>query len=290
MIHDFSINISLILMSEIMECCSCHQQKECISLRKGVYRCADCVCEAAGRSLMDLFKKGIKSIPGTIHVLVAISGGSSSMFALDVLSKRLIPNMNGKTTIVRKLEAVTSIPLFDLQSKFTQDSDSPLTKDVKVHSISEFTISAITEFAKENDFNCVILADNVDRISLANIAVLASGRPEFEYWISSDDHENYSPVSVLRPARQILSTEAAFYCKHKGIIVDDSPSQLQKAFSYEEKMLQNILNDGNTGISFAVQKIGEKLVPFNQPGRCPSCGLPGPDNEICTFCSAIQKF
>lgn len=273
------------------ECCSCHQVKECICLRKGVNRCADCQCNAAGRSLMDSFKKGITKISGTIHVLVAISGRSSSMFALDVLTRHLTPNMKGKTTIVRKLEAITSVSDFDLKSKFTcvSDSDPSPTQNVVLHKIPNFTISSIIEFAKSNDFNCVILADNADRISLANIAVLSCGRPEFAYWISSDDHENYAPVSILRPARQVLSIEAEFYCKHKGIIFDGSASPLKKVFKYEEEMLKSIYDDGNGGIAFAVQKLGEKLVPFKQPGRCPSCGLPGLDDNICAFCSALQN-
>lgn len=277
-------------MSELTECCSCHQPKECFSLRQGVSRCADCICEKAGSSLMDLFKKGIKSIScGYIHVLVAISGGFSSMFALDVLAKHLIPNMNGKTTIVKKLEAITSVPNFDLKSKFSQSPDSDLTQNVVVHEIPDFKITAIAEFAKSNDFNCIILADNVDRISLANLAVLSCGRPDFACWISSNDFTNFSPVSILRPVRQILSTEAAFYCKHKKIEVDDSDSKLKMAFSNEGNMLKEIVDDGNKSISFAVQKLGEKLVPFNQPGKCPSCGLPGPNNEICAFCSAIEN-
>ena len=272
------------------ECCSCHQVKECICLRKGVNRCADCQCNAAGRSLMDSFKKGITKISGTIHVLVAISGRSSSMFALDVLTRHLTPNMKGNTTIVRKLEAISSVSDFDLKSKFSQSPDSELTQNVVLHTIPTYTITNIIEFAKSNDFNCVILADNVDRISLAHIALLSCGRPEYAYWISSDDFENYAPISVLRPARQILSTEIAFYCKHKGIIIDESSSPFNKAFSIEKEMLNKIADDGNGGVSFAVQKLGEKLVPFKQQGRCPSCGLPGPNNDICAFCSAIQKY
>ncbi|OHT01485.1 hypothetical protein TRFO_31670 [Tritrichomonas foetus] len=262
-------------MEELQTCCSCHTEKECFCLRKGVIRCADCVCDQVGRSTMDLFRKSLKNIPCPVHVLVAVSGGSSSMFAYDILKKRLTPNMKGKTTIVRKLEAVSSNPNLDIEN---------------LNIIPEFSIMAVIEYAKSHDFNCVVLADNVDRVSLGNVSVIGCGRPDLAHWISGDDFKNYPPITLLRPVRTCLASEVRFYCSHLSIKTDDSPSPFQKAFSHESKMLQGILDDGNGGIQFSVQKLGEKLPPFEQEGKCPNCGLPAPDNEICAFCATIKKF
>lgn len=258
-------------------CIACHQEKICFSLRKGVIKCADCICGQIGKSTMELFRKATRTIPNPVHVLVCISGGASSLFLWDLLKKRLGPYMNGKTSVVRKLEAISSIDLPDFNS------------DYKLHKIPEFTIPEVIEFAKNNDFNCVVLGDNTNHITLAHFGALSCGRPDLALWYSTDDFTNYSPIAVLRPVRQCLLREIQFYCKQNQIKYDTSLSPLEKAFTYETQMINHVIADDNGAIPFAVQKLGEKLPPFPQKGKCPICHLPCPNNEICQFCSKIKS-
>ncbi|OHT07312.1 hypothetical protein TRFO_24575 [Tritrichomonas foetus] len=261
-------------------CVACHKNKDCISIRKGVIKCPDCICDQVGRSTMDLFRKGTRLISSPVNVLVALSGGVSSMFVWDLFQKRLAPSLHGKTAVVRKLEAITS--------KF--ETVQKLSNIPKLHSLEKFTISSVIEFAKQNDFNCVVLGDNVDRVSLANIATLSCGRPDLARYTSTDDFQNYMPIVLLRPARQCLRAELEFCCRQNNVSFDEeTTSPFELAFTHEAKMIQNVIADGNGAIPFAIQKMGEKLPPYEQQGKCPSCGLPGPDNEICAFCHAIQE-
>lgn len=258
-------------------CIACHQEKTCFSLRKGVVKCADCICDQIGRSTMDLFRKATKTIPNPVHVLVCISGGASSLYLWDLFKKRLAPYMNGKTSVVRKLEAISTKDLTDFDENFT------------LHKIPKFTIPAVTDFAKNNDFNCIVLGDNTDHITLTHFATLSCGRPDLAHWYSTDDSTNYSPIAVLRPVRQCLLREIQFYCKQKQIKYDSSLSPLEKTFKYETDLINSVLSDDNGGMPFAVQKLGEKLPPFLQNKKCPICHLPSLNDEICSFCSAIES-
>lgn len=258
-------------------CIACHQEKPCFNLRKGVVKCADCICDQIGKSTMDLFRKGTKAIPNPVHVLVPISGGASSLFLWDLLQKRLGPYMNGKSSVVRKLEAISSCDLNNIKSNYT------------INKIPKFTMQAAVEFAKNNDFNCIVLGDNTEHTTLAHLATLSCGRPDLSHWYSTDDFTNYSPVAVLRPVRQCLLREIQFYCRQNKIEYDTDLSPLEKAFPYEIKLIDSVLADGNGAMPFAVQKLGEKLPPFPQKGKCPICNLPSPDNEICAFCSTIES-
>ncbi|KAK8894747.1 hypothetical protein M9Y10_023184 [Tritrichomonas musculus] len=258
-------------------CIGCHQEKICYSLRKGVIKCADCICDQVGKSTMDLFRKATRTIPNPVHVLVSISGGASSLFLWDLFKKRLGPYLNGKSAVVRKLEGISSLDIPNENSEYV------------INKIPEFTISAVIEYAKTHDFNCVVLGDNTDHATLANFATLSCGRPDLAHWYSTDDSTNYIPVTVSRPVRQCLLRELQFYCKQNNIKYDASLSKMEKAFPHEIDLINHVLADENGAMPFAVQKLGEKLPPFPQAGKCPICNLPSPDNEICSVCSTIES-
>ena len=256
------------------KCCSCKEETTVYTLRKGVTKCAKCVCDQVGKNFMDLFRKGISKIPPPVHVLVAVSGGPSSRFAYDILTKRIDTTRTSKSSIVKKISAISS-------------NDLPI--EGLLH-IDNFTVKNVCDFAKENDFNCVVLGDNSDFISIFALGCLSQGRPDLFPWISQNDEKNYSPVFVLRPARQCLTKELEFYCTQNGIEYDSTPSPVYRAFSFEEKMMENVEKEGNEAAPFAIQKMAEKLPRVQCSSKCPVCGLPArKGTEPCQICSAIES-
>ncbi|KAH0785720.1 hypothetical protein GPJ56_010375 [Histomonas meleagridis] len=253
-------------------CCSCRKEVELFELRKDVKKCAQCLCDQVGRSIMDLFKKGLKLIPAPVHVLVAVSGGPSSLVLWDLLSKRLNTTHIGKSAVVRKLSAISTQPL-----------NIP-----NLIEIPHFSIPDIVSYAKENDYNCVVFGFNVDHISLSNLAAVSCGRPDLSPWLSNDDSENYRPVVVLKPVRKCLESELKFYCDQNKISYDDTPSALYKAFPFENKLLQRIKEEGHNDTSFAVQRMGERLQTMKQSYKCPTCGLPSNIEGPCQMCLKLS--
>jgi hypothetical protein len=256
------------------ECCSCKEAVTVYELRKGVVKCAKCACNQVGKSFMDLFMKGIKKIPPPVHVLVAVSGGSSSMFAYDILTKRIDTTRTSKSSVVKKISAIST-------------KDLPI--EGLIH-IDNFTVKAVCDYAKTNGYNCVVLGDNSDFISIYSLGCMSQGRPDLFPWISQNDKENYAPVFVLRPARQCLTKELDFYCRENGIDYDSTPSPLLNAFSDEEKMMENVKNEGNEATPFTVQKMAEKLPRVSHSSKCPICGLPSTrGSDPCQICNAIEN-
>ncbi|EAY18842.1 hypothetical protein TVAG_294940 [Trichomonas vaginalis G3] len=256
------------------KCCGCKETKTVYTLRKGVTKCAECQCNQAGISFMNLFKKAIVKIPPPVHVLVAVSGGPSSMFAYNTLTTRIDVTRTSKTSFVKKIEAIS-----------TEDLQIP-----NLHHIDKFTVKNVADYAREHDFNCVVLGDNTDFIALKSMGCLSQGRPDLFYWISTDDFENYPGIPILRPARQILTAETEFICKHRGLEYKKDLSKLQKAFIVEERMIDTIIADGNEATTFAVQKMAERLPVPTLPFKCPQCGLPF-DKEgcPCEICAAENR-
>ena len=255
------------------KCCSCKETTTVYSFRKGVYNCSKCICDQIGKSFMDLFRKAITKIQPPVHVLVAVSGGSSSMFAYDILNSRIDVTRTSKTSFVKKIGSVS-------------------TKDLPIEGllhIDQFTIKNVCECAKENGYNCVVLGDNATFISLHALGCLSQGRPDLFPIISQNDFVNYEPIAVLRPARQALPAETEFYCNYKGIAFDKTPSPLQKTFEVENVMLQNVAETGNEATPFAVQKMAEKLPLVEYTKKCPICGLPSNTDGPCQVCNAIHK-
>ena len=257
-------------------CCACRQEGvEIFELRKGVRKCAKCTIESVGRSIMGLFRKALKHLPAPVHVLVAVSGGCSSVAVWDLLSKRLNTALNGKSAVVKKLQAITSKK---------DDFNIP-----GIVHIDEYTVPNVVRYAKENDFNCVVLGDNAEHVALASLGAISVGRPDLSSWITNDDEKNFAPLIVIRPARQCLEAELKFYCKENGLNIDDEKSDLQKAFVFEQKMLDNVKVDGHGEAPFAIQKMGEKLPRIYYEFKCPKCGLPSSSNEKCQMCVEIEK-
>ncbi|KAH0786244.1 hypothetical protein GPJ56_009921 [Histomonas meleagridis] len=257
-----------------MACCGCKKEATLFELRKGVKKCAECICDQVGRSTMDLLKKGMKLISYPVHILVCVSGGPSSAFVWDLLSKRINTTLKGKSAVIKKLCAISSY-----------DLDIP-----NLIHIPHFSLTEVVQYAIQNDFNCIVLGDNADHISLATLGAISCGRPDVIHWISTDDTTNYLPVSILRPARQCLESEIKFYCTQNNIKVDCSHSAFQNAFSFEANMLVAVGNDGHGGTPFAIQKMGERLPTIKYDFKCTNCGLPSPDEGICSICSSIGKF
>lgn len=256
-------------------CISCHAEKICYSLRTGVLKCADCISDQVGKSVTDLFRKSLSFLPKPAHVLISLSNGSSSQFVWDIFQKKIKPSIQGKTAIVKKLECLST---YDFSASFNSNK------------ISKYSTMNVINYANENNFNCVIFCDSADHVTLANIAALACGRPDLEHWYSTDDFTNFSPIVVLRPARQCLKKELQFYCRKHGIQFDDSLSPFERAFSEEQRMIQDVVKNANGAMPFSVQKFGEHLPTFQQNSRCPVCGLPAPNDEICQMCSMIQAY
>lgn len=255
-------------------CCACHQEKDVFSLRKDVIKCADCWCNQAGRSAMDLFKKALKEIPPPVNVLVSVSGGSSSYFLWTLMKARLNTSLQGKSAVVRKLEAISTENL-EIEG---------------LHHIDHFSIPEVVQYAKQNSFNCLVLGDNIDQISLYMLAGISCGTPNVAHLISNDDFLSFSPVAILRPARQLLSTEVEFYCKHNSVPYNNQPTSFQKVFHYEKKMLQSIVDEGHGGTPFAIQKMAERLQLMKQESHCPSCGLPSDSPDIkCPICLYVEE-
>lgn len=256
------------------KCCGCKEVKPVYTLRYTVAKCAECQCNQAGISFMNLFKKAITKITPPVHVLVAVSGGPSSTFAFNTLTTRIDVTRTSKTSFVKKIEAIS-----------TEDLPIP-----NLHRIEKFTVKNVADYAREHGFNCVVLGDNTDFITLKSLGCLSQGRPDLFYWISTDDFENYPGVAVLRPARQLLTAETEFVCNYRQLQFSKELSKLQKAFAVEQKMLQTVLADGNDATTFAVQKMAEKLPTAPLPFKCPSCGLPSDkENEPCEVCAAENK-
>ena len=260
----------------LFKCVGCHEEKETFTLRKGVTKCSQCISDQIGRSLMDLFRKGIKNIPPPVNVLISISGGSNSYFTYHLLKNRLNLNFSGKSAVVKKLEPIST---FDLPIE-------------NLHKISNFNIKNLVEYAKINDFNCIILGDNVERISLSAMAVLSQGRPDLFHFISTNDHETYLPIHILRPNRQSLNLETEFYCKLNNLNINIEKSLFQKTFDIEWKMLLRIGEEGSESTPFAVQKMAERLPYYKYNNFCNQCGLPLKNNKtnICEICNSLNNF
>lgn len=213
---------------------------------------------------MDLFRKGIKPIASPVHVLVAVSGDSSSTFLAHILKTRVCLSLQGKSAVVKKLEIVTP------------------------DKVTPFTLPNITKYATENDFNCVAVGDDAATVSLATMAAISCGRPDVVRWISGDDFENYS-VAVIRPVRQSLPEETTFYCEKNNLEFDNKQRVLDRAFPHEKKLLDTVVADGHGATPFAVQKLAERLVVSHHEFKCPGCGLPSASDEICTICKTIES-
>lgn len=257
------------------KCCACKETKTVYSLRNSSVKCADCLCKQAGVSFMNLFKKAIVKITPPVHVLVAVSGGASSMFAYNLLTTRIDVTRTSKTSFVKKIEAIS-----------TEDLPIP-----NLNRTEKFTIKNVADFARDHGFNCVVLGDNTDFITLKSLGCLSQGRTDLFYWISTDDFENYPGIAILRPARQILAAETEFFCKHRNIPFKTDLSPILKAFVVEQHMITTVLADGNDTTTFAVQKMAEKLPVAPLSYKCPSCGLPSDkENSPCEICIVENKF
>ena len=248
-------------MSAASICCGCHQAKELFTLRQGVSKCSDCICNQIGRSTMDLFRKGLKSVPAPVHVLVVVTGDSSSTFLYDLLKARLNTSLQGRSAVVRQLECLR------------QDKLS--------------LTDAVNE-AKSRGLNCVVLGDDVSTVALATLAAFSSGLPDRARIASTDDFDNYG-VAVLRPVRQCLVEETEFYCRQHGLEFDNTTRTLDRAFSHEQRLLDAVLREGNGGVPFAVQKLAERLTPVVSEHKCPLCGLPNKDDQVCEICKVLER-
>lgn len=258
-------------------CCGCRQEgAEVFELRKDVRKCAKCTVDSVGRSIMGLFRKSLKMVPAPAHVLVAVSGGCSSAAAWDLLSKRLNTALNGKSAVVRKLQAITAC-----------DGEPSIPGAAR---IERFTVPEVVRYARENDFNCVVLGDNAERVALASLAAIASGRPDLARCLAGDDDTSFAPVTVIRPVRQCLESELRFYCRENGVECDDALSDLKGAFAFEQSMLERVKEDGHGEAPFAIQKMGEKLPRIEYKCKCAVCGLPAEDSGMCKMCAEIEKY
>jgi hypothetical protein len=106
--------------------------------------------------------------------------------------------------------------------------------------------------------------------------------------VSTDDIIHYA-VPVLRPARQCLRAEAAFYCHHHRLTFSEEPSLFERAFSHEKKLIDDVLADGHAATPFAVQKLAEKLPDRETGEKCETCGLPNPGGGLCAICRAVAR-
>ena len=209
---------------------------------------------------MDLFRKGLKQVPAPVHVLVVVTGDSSSKFVFDLLKARLNLSLQGKSAVVRRLDCLT------------QD---------------RLSIPDAVTAAKAGGFNCIVLGDDVSTIALATLASFSCGMPDRARLAAGDDFESYE-VAVLRPVRQCLLEETAFYCRKNEIEFDNSTRALEQAFPHEQRLLDEVLADGHGGCPFAVQKLAERLVPGDHSHKCPTCGLPNATDEVCAMCRALN--
>jgi hypothetical protein len=252
------------------QCCACHEEKPVFVLRHGVVKCGSCICQQIGRSTMDLFRKGIRPIPAPVHILVAVSDDPSSNFLFHLLHSRLNTSLTSKSAVCRKLEAISGV------------------SRPNGNYIEKFTLPAITQWAKEHDFNCVVLGDDASHIALASLAAISCGRTDLLHSISTDDTENYG-ITVLRPVRQCLRAETRFYCQTESLNFSEAPSLLERAFSHEAGLLEAVLADGHGGTPFAVQKLAERVTAPTATSKCPECGLPSKSGDPCGICVALAR-
>ena len=213
---------------------------------------------------MDLFRKGLKNVPAPVHVLVVVTGDCSSVFASDLLRKRLNTSLQGKSAVVRKLDTVR------------KDSFE-----------GEFTLPNIVKYARENDFNCIVLCDDASTVSLGTLAVISCGRPDLMHSLSCDDYKTYG-MGVLRPVRQCLVEETEFYCRHHGLAFDNGYRTLDSVFIHEKRMIEEILEDGHGDTVFAIQKLSERMPESSKQRKCPKCGLPYDQGDECALCHMIH--
>jgi hypothetical protein len=218
----------------------------------------------------DLFRKGIKHAVAPVHVLVAISNDASSTFLLHLLRSRLDIILQNKAGVIRKLEAISTLPLPDC------------------HHIDAFSVLSVTQWARAHDFTCVVLPDDANSISLAVIAAVACGRADLIHCFSTDDVTHYA-VPVLRPARQCLRAEADFYCRHHQLTFSEEPSLFERAFAHEKTLLDDVVADGHAATAFAVQKLAERLPEGGAAEKCDVCGLPNPGGGPCAICRTVAR-
>jgi hypothetical protein len=249
-------------------CCGCHEERDIFVLRQGVRKCAECICTQIGRSTMDLFRKGIKPIPSPVHILVHVSGDASSVFLFHLVRARLTVTLQGKSAVIRKIEGISGTPQPDC------------------HLIDRDTLPAITQWARDNGFHCVLEAGDASHIAVATLAAVTTGRTDLAHLLATDDFVNYA-VPVLRPIRQCLAAETEFYCRHHALAFSEEPMVFERAFAHEKKMLEEVLADGHGATPFAVQKLAERISGGTGDEKCTECGLPVIAAGICEICSTI---
>jgi hypothetical protein len=254
------------------ECCGCHEPKEVFTLRKGVTKCAECICNQIGRSTMDLFRKAIKSIPPPIHVLLVCTGDPSSTFVNHLLKTRLKLGFEGKSAVVKKIQSISSNPRPGIELQLPQ-----------------LTPRSIANFARNNGFNCIILGDDASRVALASLGAVSCGRPDLLHWLSTDDFESFPDVAILRPVRQCLSEETRFYCRFHGLEFEEEIDGFERGFVHEKKMLDDVVGDGHGAAAFAVQKLAMRLPGMAMAGKCGECGLPVEGEGLCEMCSVVYN-
>ena len=253
-------------------CSGCHKENDLITFRKGVFKCAECSCDQAGRSIMILFRKCIADIQPPVHVLVALSGGPSSSLIWHLLSTRINTNNSGKAAVIKRVEAITDKNI----------------EGERINHIEQFSIKNAAQYAKDNDFNVLVLGDNIDYIAIESLGFLSLGRPDLLPWISGDESKLFSPILISRPARQVLRTEAQFFCDHKQIQYEPLPSLPQSFFPLEESMLNHVVDEGHGATPFAIQKLCERLPIEERTQKCEICGFPIINSE-CEYCQYFSS-
>jgi hypothetical protein len=179
--------------------------------------------------------------------------------------------MRGNSSVVRKIEAISSSPEADC------------------HHIETSSLPAIAQWARDHDFNCVVVGDDSSHIALTTIAAVSCGRTDLAHPLSTDDLVNYA-VPILRPVRQCLALETAFYCRQHSLTFSEEPTLFERAFSHEKALLEAVLADGHGATPFAVQSLAEKLSGTTAGEKCPECGLPTVGGRVCEICTAMAAF
>jgi hypothetical protein len=221
---------------------------------------------------MDLFRKGIKQIPAPVHVLVICTGDASSVFVSHLLKTRLKFDREGKSAVVKKVEAISDIPIPGVENQ-----------------IESLTMPTVADFALKNGFNCCVLGYDASALALISLGAVSCGRVDLLRWLTGDDFDTFHGLAVLRPARHCLAEEAKFYCEFHELEFSSSASAYERAFQHEQNMLDEIMKDGHGATPFAIQKLGERLPVMAMNYKCDMCGLGSMGEGTCEICRVLSS-